>query len=331
MAESTLTLGLEDYRTPVTEYVYGGAGTYANLSSDEQGVVDRIIDEAYRGVLDPPPIEGRVHEWSFLYIETTLSLNAAFTDGTVEVVSGVVTLTGGTWPAAATDYRFRVEGADYTIASRDSGTQLTLDDTSLNVDAGTTYTLHQDDYDLPEDFGRMYGNRVYFAQADNAWYECRYTSWDRIKELRQRNYQQNYSSGDPQLFTVLPVVNDPTLGTRKQIMFWPNVNAAATVHYRYRVRPDAMTTTNKFAYGASDHSRLLLAACMMEAELVVDLEEGVYHRKFMRALASSVAADSRSNRGKHLGYNGDWSDDLQDFSRKRLYTNSTGVTYKGGS
>lgn len=69
-------------------------------------------------------------------------INDSYSTGTVEIVNGVVTLTGGTFPAAAGDgYTLVVNGSNYSVASRDSGTQLTLDDLTLDVTAGAAYNL----------------------------------------------------------------------------------------------------------------------------------------------------------------------------------------------
>jgi subtilisin-like proprotein convertase family protein len=62
--------------------------------------------------------------------------------GTITVVDGVVTMTGDTrWPAWAEDAYLVVAGTSYSIASRDSSTQYTLDDTTLNLPTGTPYEL----------------------------------------------------------------------------------------------------------------------------------------------------------------------------------------------
>lgn len=64
--------------------------------------------------------------------------------GTVTIVSGVVTLAGGTWPASAADRRLVVNGNVYEVATRDSDTQLTLENLAVNVGAGASYSLVQE-------------------------------------------------------------------------------------------------------------------------------------------------------------------------------------------
>ena len=108
-------------------------------SNDEPGHRDVVtrdfpLSEVRRGV-DTPHVE-----------ETDTDL--FYSRGTIEIVNGVVKLTGGAlpvsgggWPAWAADGRLTVNGVTYRINSRDSGTQITLEDTTVNVAAGATYTL----------------------------------------------------------------------------------------------------------------------------------------------------------------------------------------------
>jgi hypothetical protein len=67
---------------------------------------------------------------------------APYTTGTCTVVNGVVTLAGGATAPANAAYCTFVSGANVsTVASRDSDTQLTLTDTTINVTGGSNYSL----------------------------------------------------------------------------------------------------------------------------------------------------------------------------------------------
>ncbi len=73
-----------------------------------------------------------------LTIETS---TPPFAAGTIEIVDGIVTLAGDTWPSWAANARLVVSGVSYSVNTRDSDSQLTLDDTMLDVSAGATYEL----------------------------------------------------------------------------------------------------------------------------------------------------------------------------------------------
>jgi hypothetical protein len=343
MAESSLSLSFEDLRDSVYEYVYGGDGNHsAESDSNRKNLVDRMIYSGLRQFYKPPPVGGRIHDWSFLMPITTLSINAPYTTGTIayDHTGGsserLVTLSGGTWPTWAESGMIEISGSDYPVESRLSDTLFTLDSSDnpgSDVAASTSYNLHQDDYDLPDDFGRVLGPFT-FAQADNAWYTCQVVGESRIRELRQRDRYKNYSGGDPQFAAIRAKAFTASQGTRQEVLFWPQITSSATVTYKYRVRPNKPSSpghddmTGDYLYGGSDHSETILYSCLSEAERRVDDEKGPMWERFQECLASSVMFDSRDNRSEHLGYNGDDSDGIPIFNRNRQFLYSGQVTYK---
>ena len=306
MAESTLSLALADLRTAIAEMVYGGNATYATLTAAEQTRVDSVLKSGLRQFYHPPPDpSGRTHEWTFLTTTTTLSLLAAYTTGTIASTSGVVTLTGGTFPTWAASGMLRVSGIDYSINTRDSGTQVTLDDLTYTVAALATYEVHQDDYDLPDAFGFLVDSPPTYAMTDSVGYEVQVVGENRIRAMRQ----QSSIGGKPSLVAVRSINKATASGTRQEIMFYPRVTEAATLTYRYRARPDALGASDTYPWGASDHSETILASCLAAAERLVEEARGIYWDDFQRQLAASIAFDSRANRPERMGYNGDNSDD----------------------
>ncbi|MEX2142880.1 MAG: NF038122 family metalloprotease [Pirellulales bacterium] len=90
-----------------------------------------------------------------------------FSQGTVSALNGVVTLIGGVWPSWAAGATLTVNGIDYTVASRDSDTQVTL--TRLNVNFGASpFVLTK--FVVPEvgDWGGLYFGPVSTGSVDHA-------------------------------------------------------------------------------------------------------------------------------------------------------------------
>lgn len=301
MSESGLTLDLQTLRTFAVEQFYGGTGDYSALTSDEQSRVDRCINSGLRQFLYPPAVGGKVHAWSFLRKNATITLLAPYATGTIGVTSGVVTLTGGTWPSWAADGELEINGTDYEIASRDSSTQITLVNTSLTLSSGRSYSIHQDDYDLPEDFAALVAHPTY--QPSQTWRSQLFQVSE--QEIRQKREAQLGQGLDyPSLYAIRAKVNDPTTGTRSQIMFWPKVKTAQIIYYRYEVRADVLTTTNKYAWGASDHSETLKDSILAAFEFHIDGQAGPAMQKFMGSLQTSIERDKRIGGPRNLGYNG---------------------------
>ena len=309
MAETTLALTLTNLRDAITELVYGGNSSYASMAVAEQTRINNILNSGLRQFYQPPVenSRGRVHEWTFLTTTASITMVASYTTGTITSSLGVVTLTGGTFPTWAASGVLRVSGVDYSINTRDSGTQVTLDDLTFTKAAATTYEVHQDDYDLPDAFGYMTDTPPTYAQADNVWHEVQIVGENRIRALRQQDAL--VLSNKPYLAAVRTKNKVTASGTRQEIMFYPRVTAAATFTYRYRARADAMGASDTYAWGASDHSETILASCLAAAELFVEETRGVYWEQFQQRLAASMAFDGRANRPERLGYNGDNSDD----------------------
>jgi hypothetical protein len=312
MAESTLTCDLSYLRTIVTEVVYGGDGNYDGLLGSEQARVNRIIQSGLRMFYHPHQVVQGIqpHAWSFLRPKATLSLNAAYSTGTVTIVAGVVTLAGGTFPSWSAAGVLLVDGTDYDVDTRDSDTQVTLTDLTVTASAGTSYEIHQDDYDLPDDFFRLIG-RPTFANADNTSYDLEVLSEAWIRQQRQYDNLAPGTSSQPYGCAVRQKTFSETVGQRYELMFYPRVINDATLTYRYEIRPSMPTLTNKYPHGASDHSETICAAVLAAAEMATDEVQGVRWGHFVRCLTNSVSGDSWVEAPVKMMYNADTSDYLE--------------------
>ena len=344
-----LALNYEDLRDRVAEYIYGGSGDFSDGSytTAEKSVIDRTIEDGLRQFYRPPVIDGRRHEWSFLSPTESFTINSPQSTGTIQYdhtgnAKGerAILLSSSTFTAETSggwDYSqsmIEIAGIDYQIDSRHASTTLLLNANNTpgsDIAAGTSYKVHQGNYILPNDFGRLVDEPT-FAQKDNAWYTLKMISDARIRSLRQRDFNQNFASSKPQYIAIRPLRNDATTVNKKEMLFWPDVTADATIIYRYRVRPGLPTSTTApsgYLYGSSEHSDTILYSCMGEAELRLDGGHGAYHSRFMEALVSSISVDRYDNKSRHLGYNDDASDGGEYFNIRRQYLYGSGVSHKG--
>ena len=134
---------------------------YSGGGISDRGIRDyrRAAQVAYRDL-------ALGNEWKSYLTRGRLNLNAAVDDGTIAIdVTGgsyerQVTITGSTWPMWAAYGTLLVDGVQYKVDERKSNTVLTLTYDScptVDVVAGTDYTLFQNVYPLPEDFRRLQG------------------------------------------------------------------------------------------------------------------------------------------------------------------------------
>lgn len=230
------------------------------------------------------------YEWSFLKILGTISLNNAYATGTIAIASGVVTGTGTTFPTGAANYDLWVNGNRYPVASRASGTSITLNDTSVTVSAGATYSLVQYDYDLPDDFGSIPSNAFTFQTRSGTTGPGFPVVGERV--IRGVERYGNHT-GVPQMATLLPVAAVTTQSTRWQARFWPV--QACTVEYRYKALPPALDgSTYIYPYGGPVHANTIKASVvdMTYQKMRNSFEK---HEAFMEQLQRSIDYDRRHN------------------------------------
>lgn len=95
-------------------------------------------------------------QWTFDE-EKVLTFNAAHTDGTIDVdAAGVVTLSGSTWPSWADEGSIVVGDDSYRVKTRDSDTQLTLEDWTGIAVTDESYSLAHDRMLISHDVRTVY-------------------------------------------------------------------------------------------------------------------------------------------------------------------------------
>ncbi len=140
-------------------------------------VVDHVIDEvvggdfsarnlrqAKRAVMAAYDELPARRDWRYYYRPVRVNTVDSQTDGTIafDLTGGsserLITLTGSTLPADAAKYRLSIGVTVYEIERYLSSTTLQLSERACpaeDVDAGTSYRLFRDTYELPSDFRKM--------------------------------------------------------------------------------------------------------------------------------------------------------------------------------
>lgn len=127
-----------------------------DITGRYERVARRAVQNAYTELINRA-------NWEYFVRRLTLRTAAQQTTGTIvyDHTGGsserLVTLTGATWPADVIDYRIIINGVSYPVASRVSGTAITLTE-AMNPGAdvaSTTYTLYKASYLLPADFREL--------------------------------------------------------------------------------------------------------------------------------------------------------------------------------
>lgn len=210
-------LTYQDAVDHVVDYVGGG------LSDVVVRDAKKAVQAAYRDLF-------LAHNWTYLYKLGRIPTVVSYATGTIAYDSGtgVVTLTGGTWPTWAADGAIRVGELTFLVKARLSATTLSVDDLMKppsSIAAGTKYTLYMDSYALPEDLVSqdqisqqgIFGSMSYVHPR----------SW--LKPVVQR-----WETGDPRVYTIL---EDPLRRPSFRLFLWPIPDSVFTLDFVYKRRP----------------------------------------------------------------------------------------------
>jgi hypothetical protein len=308
MAESTLSVAYAELRRRIGRLIGAGRDPTTDFDADDTEDVDDILTQGLRMFYCPPPLPGEKypHDWSFLTPVTTLTTTEPYDTGTVTIVDGVVTLASGTWPAGAADGELEISGESYTVASRDSDSQLTLDDTSVDEDAGTSYNLIFSTYELPDGFMDLLGPMTYQPGKSDLVGEITLVSEHQIRIWRQNAEWV----GRPRHCALRPQSHSGAAdGQRFELVLWPVPDDEYILSYRYRIAPDLLTATLTYPPGGMHHSATIVEACLAAAEdMVFNDSNGPHFQRFLHLLAGSVGRDRKLNSPDTLGANMDHSD-----------------------
>ena len=299
MSESTLSPAYADLRADIG-WLLGYTRTSGSWSADQILDIEDCLLSGLRQFFFPPaPFAG--YRWNFFRPITTLTTSAPYSTGTVTVVDGVVTLASGTFPTWAAAGVFVYSNNVYEINTRDSGTQITLVDLPLDVSAGASYEVNQQDYDLDDDFGYVNGDLTYAPEL--SWPPIKPTNDSDIRRMRQLSSQTDR----PLWYAVRPKAATLTTGQRFEMLFYPTPDEALRITFPYQPLPGKLTSTNIYTYGGMQHGETLLESCLAIAEQRMNDVAGLHTQKFMERLSASVEVDKRLL-PPNMGYNGDRSD-----------------------
>jgi len=283
-------------------YALGWDRTSNNWSTDRDNLFGRIVREGLAQWELPPPLPGErtSHSWSFLSPLATIELTPSYSTGTIVIVSGVATLTGGVYPTWVT--HLWVGEEVYAVASRDSDTQLTLTDTSVNVAALTTYVLRREFYDLPSDFGGMTTDTVLFRSSQ--YREPRRLLQVGEAETRRAN-REWWGHDVPFTYALVPTAGASTW----QITLAPLTYEGGTIEYRYKANI-ADWTSGTYPYGQPQHGETILASIVDAAYRIVHQSEEK-RPYFMQLLQRSVYLDRANYKPSNMGQRSNWASDWQ--------------------
>ena len=215
------------------------------------------------------------------------------------MVDGVVTLTGGTFPSWAADGTLKASNSYYSIASRDSDTQITLDDTTVDIDALTTYELGRPEIPLAATFEAVAND------SDLTYYPDQNELYPPVRQRHDqaiRTWQQDDPYFDrPVFYSVRTVEFDATTGSRRRLAFYPTPDATYVMRVPMLLRPTMIDVTNQYPVGGEQLSQVILEACLAAAEHNFEEREHVHENRYLDLVKLAIQTDQERSSATSLG------------------------------
>ncbi len=266
-----------------------------------------IMRAGLRKAYYPPALDGGTpHQWSYLKLNYTLTTSAKYDAGTITVVNGTATLSGGTWPTWAIHGWLAYGGTYYEVATRTSGSVLVLTNVDAANDsaAGTEYELLQYRFVMPDDFESIAGP-VFWSPDEslcNTPLERRTDNF--VRSLYQDSSTDSWAD-EPKYFALSPYTI-PTGGAATTIQtwamtVWPTVQSIYRLKFRYNVQMFGLDGTDIYPPGGAQHSEMILEACLSEVELKYNDAPGPHTEKWLALLAASIKLDRQISDADTVG------------------------------
>lgn len=276
-------------RERVGHYLFG---IRSGFSVDQTVDIDDCIEDGLHRVY-------AAHDWSYFRPIVDIATTAPYTTGTITIASGVVTLTGGTFPSWAAKGLLLVSSNYYSIASRDSSTQITLNSTSVTVAAASTFQLGRPEIPLADDFDAIANDSDLMVYPDaNNWYppvKQRHDSTIRRLETTNPEFDT------PVFYSIRTERFDPEIGSRKVLVLYPTPDQAYTLRVPVILRPFATNQTDPSAIGAEVLYQVILEASLAAAEHNFEEREHVHEKRFLEMLALAIRNDQERSTATSLG------------------------------
>jgi hypothetical protein len=267
-------------------------GIRTGFSADQTSDIGDCMNDGMRRVYG-------AHDWSFLHPVADVVTTAPYATGTIAIASGVVTLTGGTFPTWAASGVLKVSNRYYSVASRDSSTQITLDSTSVTVASGTSYELGRPEIELDAAFDSIANDSdlTYYPSPD-VWYPP--VRWRHDATIRQLE-GNNPEFDRPALYSVRTVTFDPTVGSRKALALYPTPDQVYTLRVPMILRPVLLDAVNLYAIGGELLTQVILEACLAAAEHNFEEREHVHEKRYLELIGLAIRDDQERSSPTSLG------------------------------
>ena len=146
-------------------------------------------------------------------------------------------------------------------------------------------------YDLPDDFVRVQSGFTFGSNGKHL--RLAIVEDEALRSMQSRSYV----SGIPRYVAIRS--RDDRTDEGYELSVYPAPDRALTIECRYEKMPNEINASNQYHLGPAVHSKLLVSACLMEADRTLNPESispdgGRNAQAFFQQLAASIAIDRQS-------------------------------------
>lgn len=197
-----------------------------------------------------------------------------------------------------------------------------------------TVSSQQDVWPMPDEFGGL-ESPITIADENIFSYRVRLVNEGVIRNMK--GTEGRTFTGQPLYAALRPVRSSPALPQRWEIMVFPVPNRAYTLQFRASLHQSTLDTDNPYPLGGQEHSQTIRAACLAEAEKVLNdrtsARTSEWEAVYQQLLWSSIAFDRQVNAvdsvSTFIDTDPTWEDD--EFGWDFWRTRSTRYVPFGGS
>jgi hypothetical protein len=288
-SDSRMAITYRSLKERVGHYLFG---IRSNFTVDQLADIDDCIVDGLQRVY-------AFHDWSFFRPVVDITTTAPYATGTIAVSSGVVTLTGGSFPSWAADGVLHINGISYPVASRTSSSVVTISNTSLTVAAGTSYKIGRPEVPMPAEFQSVANDSELAYYPDDI--ACYPSVVQRGDQVIRKFEQESRTFDRPVFYSVRTERFDPAVGSRKVLAFYPTPDKAYTMRVPMVLRQLMLTSDGQQPVGGEVLSQVITEACLASAEHNFEEREHVHEKRFLEMIALAVKNDLERSTPTSLG------------------------------
>jgi len=160
-----------------------------------------------------------------------------------------------------------------------------------------TTEADEDTYDLPDGYDAIEGPFTYAAGLSDYYPPVRVVHESEIRRRRQ----DNEYSDRPILAAVVTAAFSATVGSKRQVVFYPTPDDDYVLTAIMRLRPTMIDAANPYPMGGETLSPVIIESCLAAAESTFRDAEDVHGAKYRELLARAIEDDKDAASPDSLG------------------------------